>query len=119
MYPKYLKEIHDTGVRYRIAVERKIVMALIDRALAEGYELAVDDGGHEPLLWTTDRRTLIDNIMETDEDYLRFRKDGKIAGWVFLVYGNEGWDVICDNTVNLEEFLAPITKLAESLEPAQ
>lgn len=118
MYPKYLKDIGDTGVRYRVATERKIVMALIDHALAEGYELAIDDGDVRPF-WTTDRRTLIDNIMETDEDYLRFRKDGKIAGWVFLVYGNEGWDVICDNTTNLEEFLAPITKLAEGLEPTQ
>jgi hypothetical protein len=117
MYPKDLSTITDPGVRKRIAVERRIVLALIDRALDEGYELSVYDGDHA-YLWTRDRDAVIADIMETDDDYLRVRKranDGTL-GWVRLVYGNDGWDVICDYTTNLEALLAPVLALAESLE---
>ena len=116
MYPKDLNDITDPGVRERVAIERQIVFALIDHALAEGYELSVDDG-EEQHPWTTDRAVVIDNIMETDEDRLHLRKDGHTA-WVLLVYGNEGWDVICDYNVSLEALLEPINALAESLEGA-
>lgn len=114
MYPKNLSDITDPDIRARIAVERKIVTALIDRALAEGYELSVDDGDtRHP--WTTDRQAVIDAIMETDEDRLYLRKDGHSA-WVYLVYGNEGWTVICDYNTSLEPLLEPINALALSLE---
>jgi hypothetical protein len=114
MYPKNLSDITDPETRRRIAVERQIVTALIDRALAEGYELSVDDGDSQHP-WTTNRAEVIDNIMEADEDRLYLRKDGHTA-WVFLVYGNSGWDVICDYNVSLEALLEPINALASSLE---
>jgi len=117
MYPTNLIDITDPGVRKRVAIERLIVLALIDHALAEGYELSVHDG-EERHPWTTDRAEVVAAIMETDEDHLRFRKNKKNAGWVRLVYGNDGWDVIADNTLNLEGLLAPIEKLALSLEGA-
>jgi len=116
MYPENLKDIANPGIRARIAIERKIVTALIDRALAEGYELAVDDGD-ERHPWTRDRAEVLDEIMNTDEDYLYMRKDGA-CGWVFLVYGNEGYDVIANNTMSLEGLLAPVEALALSLEEA-
>ena len=116
MYPKDLNDIKDADTRRRIVIERRIVTALIDHALAEGYELSVDDG-EEQHPWTTDRAVVIDNIMETDEDRLYLRKDGHTA-WVLLVYGNDGWDVICDYNTSLEALLEPINKLAERLEDA-
>ena len=116
MYPKDLNDIKDADWRRHIAVERQIVTALIDHALAEGYELSVDDG-EEQHPWTTDRAAVIDNIMEADEDRLYLRRDGH-AAWVFLVYGNEGWTVICDYSTSLEALLEPINALAESLEDA-
>jgi hypothetical protein len=116
VYPKDLNDIKDADTRRRIVVERQIVTALIDRALAEGYELSVDDGDNQHP-WTTDRAAVIDAIMEADEDRMYFRKDGHTA-WVFLVYGNDGWDVICDYNVSLEALLEPINALALSLEDA-
>jgi hypothetical protein len=116
MFPENLKDIADPGVRERVAIERRIVTALIDRALAEGYELSVHDG-EEWHLWTTDRAKVIDAIMNTDEDRLYLRKDGYTA-WVLLVYGNSGWDVICDYNVSLEALLEPINALASGLEDA-
>ena len=93
----------------------RIVTALIDHALAEGYELSVYDG--YPHRWTTDRAVVIDNIMEADADRLYLQKDGHTA-WVLLVYGNEAGTVICDYSTSLEALLEPINKLAESLEDA-
>ena len=116
MYPKNLNDIKDADTRRRIAVERRIVTALIDHALAAGYELSVVDGEGQRR-WTTDRAVVIDNIMETDEDRLYLRKDGHTA-CVLLVYGNEGWDVICDYNTSLEALLEPINTRAESLEDA-
>jgi len=114
MYPKNLSDITDPETRRRIVVERRIVTALIDRALAEGYELSVHDG-EEWHLWTTDRAKVIDAIMNTDEDRLYLRKDGHTA-WVYLVYGNSGWDVICDYHTRLEALLEPINTLTDNLE---
>ena len=114
MFPKNLKDITDPGVRERVAIERRIVTALIDRALAEGYELSVDDG-EEQYAWTRDRDEVIADIMNTDEDRLYLRKDGHTA-WVFLVYGNSGWDVICDYHTRLEALLEPINTLTDNLE---
>lgn len=114
MYPTDLTEIENPVVRKRIATERKIVLAIIDKALAEGFELSVDDG-EETYPWTTDRKTVIDAIMNTDEDWLRLRK-GDLHGTIFLVYGNSGWDVICDYHTSLEEFLKPINAMCERLE---
>lgn len=114
MYPKNLSDITDPETRARIVIERRIVTALIDHALAEGYELCVDDGAFTHL-WTTNRAEVIDNIMEADEDRLYLRKDGHTA-WVYLVYGNSGWDVICDYHTRLEALLEPINTLTDNLE---
>ena len=117
MYPANLNDITNPDVRERVAVERRIVRALVTHALKEGYELSVHDGEEEHP-WTRDYDAVIDAIMNTDEDTLRLRKDGKNS-FVFFVYGNSGWDVICDYSVSLEEVIRPILDMAERLEAAQ
>ena len=116
MYPKDLSAVEHLPTRARIAIERRIVLRLIDDALAAGCELSVDDGGDAPHPWTRDRSEVIDTIMETDEDVLRYRLNGERLGAVMLVYGNDGWDVIADYSVRLEPYLAGANALAESLE---
>lgn len=117
MYPttEEVRQIVDARRRAEMLAERVIVLKLIDTLLAAGFELSVNDG-EENHPWTTDRAAVIDAILNTDEDTLRVRKDGR-TGWVLLVYGNGGWDVICDYTVWLEDVLAPVMALAEELEP--
>ena len=39
--------------------------------------------------------------------------DGKPCGHVFLVYGNDGYDVIADYTLNLEEPLSAANEIAD------
>lgn len=122
MYPKNVKDIEDPTVRARVIMERKIVTKLIDNALAAGYTLRVDQGAcNDPEEYTdptTDRAAVIDAIMECDEDRLFYEKDGYNAGWVFLVYGNDGWDVICDYSIFLEDHLKPVLDYCEVFEGA-
>jgi hypothetical protein len=108
-------------VKRRVAVEKRIVKHTVKSLLAAGFELAVHDGEewHER---TTDTAKLHKALMETDEDRLFvYKADGHKGrrdwfGWVFFVYGNDGYDVISDYTTNLEDALAETNKLAESLE---
>jgi subtilisin family serine protease len=120
MYPKSLKDV-DQSVRAAVAIERRIVKRTVSDLLAAGYELAVHDGEewHER---TTDRAKLHAALMETDEDRLFvYKTDGYKGrrdwfGWVFFVYGNDGYNVINDYTINLEEVLKPVNAFADTLE---
>ena len=42
-------------------------------------------------------------------------EDGKInsIGWVYLVFGNDGWDVISDYTTNLEFLMGEALKISD------
>ena len=110
-----LREIKDPRHRAEALAERAVVLKLIDTLLAAGFKLSVNDG-QELHPWTTDRAAVIDAIMNTDEDNLRAHSD-ELRGFVYLVYGNSGWDVICDYSTSLEDVLAPVNDFAETLEP--
>ncbi len=43
------------------------------------------------------RRAAFELIFDLDECTLRFKKNGKLYG-IFLVMGNDGWDVVSDYT---------------------
>jgi len=107
-------------VRARIAIETRIVKKTVADLLAKGYELAVHDG-EEWHKRTTDAAKLHKALMETDQDRLFvYKADGPKGrrdwfGWVFFVYGNDGWDVINDYTTNLEADLTEVNALADSL----
>jgi hypothetical protein len=107
----------DPAVKRRQAIEKRIVEAVVDEALKQGYELSVDDG-EETHPATTERAKVIDAIMETDEDYLTLLKNGVEIGWVRFVYGNEGWTVISDYSDNdvTRSVIASAEKIAESYE---
>lgn len=36
------------------------------------------------------------------------------CGWVYFVYGNDGWDVVNDYTTNLESILQPVTGVEDN-----
>ncbi len=95
------------AVRARHNIEVRIVKSLVKELLADGFWLAVDDGGEELAQKPTDnKKKILDALINTDEDYLMVHEagvKGERIGWVRLVYGNDGWDVICDYTCNLED----------------
>lgn len=108
----------------RQSIERQICEKVIDDLLAAGFFLqfdyVLDDPDTDAVEANNDPIQLKKDLMACDEERLLvFRtKDASegCVGWVYFVYGNDGPDVICDYTTNLEEHLAGANKLAEELE---
>jgi hypothetical protein len=110
-------------------IERRIVRTFVEDALAAGKRLAVSlDRGYDVedmLLGSRDKAAIMLEAFAGDEAHIFVQpaegptvEDGQVVseGWVFIVLGNDGYDVISDYTVNLEPLLARANKLAEKLE---
>lgn len=114
------------AVKRRQAVEVEIIKATVKALLAAGFSLSVFDGEEDHLIepppsaeiqhGSTDTKAIYKALYETDEDYLNAWKDGEIFGWVRFVYGNDGWDVISDYTVNLEPWIGEGTDVDKLIE---
>jgi len=103
----------------RLELEMSIIRRLVKDALALGYTVSVCDGEE----WTVKRSTkpgeILAAVRTTDEDYLAFRTaDGTYVGKVFLVYGNEPYEVISDYSANeaTEALLKGANTLADRIE---
>lgn len=98
----------------RRAVERRIVKRVVKAAFAAGYTLKVDDG--EDVLELNDVASVNKVMFSVDDENLLVFKDKRKIGRVYFVYGNDGTDVICDYTTNLEAMLADATAFADRLD---
>lgn len=101
-----------SNVKLRQELERKIARAVITQAINLGYSIDVDDGEEITLRHSQDVKAILKAMFTTDEDWLILRR-GKESGWVRFVYGNGGYDVVNDYTVNLEPVMGPADKIAE------
>jgi hypothetical protein len=112
----YVSPNRTPEVKRRQDVEIRILKATVKALLDAGFTLSVFDGEEDLLLHRTgpetpvvggskDTKTIYNALYNTDEDYLNAWKGGHIFGWVRFVYGNDGWDVICDYTTNLEPYI--------------
>jgi hypothetical protein len=111
----------------RIETEGKIVNKLVKQAIASGYRVSVNDGEEWVVEKSVMRTIILDAMFSTDEDVLVFYKpkDGSNTpgfdkvGFVQLIYGNGGYDVIGDyGSKDLEAFTAwmkPIDAYADTL----
>jgi hypothetical protein len=94
----------------RQEIERKIATAALD-SLLKKFLVSVDNGGNDgneyEITDSCDKVAILAAMFKTDDERLYVRKVGsqKMEGWVYLVYGNDGWDVISDYTTNLEEYV--------------
>jgi hypothetical protein len=100
-----------------LRAEREIREKTVDALLAAGYGLNLHNGGdaEELTYYTFDRAEILAAMNLTDEEWLLAKKLNGPSGWVRFVYGNDGWDVINDYSVNLEDVLAPVNEYADSL----
>ena len=112
----------DPSVTRRQRVEQRIVSRAVSAFLEAGYSLAVAQGGENEQPAITSKRDVMKLLGECDEDYLFVYasapsqiKTGWKIGWVHLVYGNDGNDVIADYSCNLEPQLAAVLAYAETL----
>jgi hypothetical protein len=99
-------------VRMRQEVERKIIEALITAALGRNYEIAVNDG-ETCSKYTDNFDVIMTRMFSVDEETLMLRHPDGERGWVKLVYGNSGPDVISDYTTNLQPLMAEPDLIAD------
>ena len=100
------------------AAEEKIMRRIIADALAAGYSLGVNDGEDTTLKECRDAAAVFAAMRTTDTDHLLVYENGKQIGWVFFVYGNDGYDVVNDYTTNLEHIVSGADEISEDLESA-
>jgi hypothetical protein len=113
------------AVQKRQAIEKAIAIAAIDQLLAAGFSLGVHDGEEVTIHHSTDKKKLVAALFTTDEDRIFVYMDKNTPGdpsdsrpdaWVYLVYGNDGYDVISDYTTNIEQHLTNAQAKADELE---
>jgi len=104
------------NIKTRQNIERRIAKASAQGLIDAGYSVSVFDGEEVAQAPTKDINKIMAALFSTDEDWL-FAHDGdRRVGYVMLVYGNDGWDVMADYNTNLETALAAANELADKLE---
>jgi len=112
---KQIIEKHSPGVRARARVELRIVHSLIKEAKKRDLTLAIVDytpADMEP--YGGDLKTA---LFDLDEAFVVVRKNGVYTGWIQLIFGNDGYDLVSDYSINptVEDLLKPVNELADSL----
>lgn len=106
--PKEILNQCDDGVKPRRHVEYLIVHALITVLLNRGYTLSLQRDGKFNVNASIKAMA---EVFACDEETLYVHdKSHIIFGWVKLVYGNDGYDVISDHTTNLDDVMEIVDK---------
>lgn len=118
----------------RREMERQILRCFVTDALAAGFRLAVSlDRGYDTedmLLGSRDMNKILEEAMAGDDAHVFVQPpSGPLLdaqnhvvslGWIFLVFGNDGWDVVSDYAANdvMENLLARATALSDTFSEA-
>jgi sorbitol-specific phosphotransferase system component IIA len=79
--------------------ERFVVAGIVNRALDKGYLLTVNDGEDFPVMHSDDAEEVMAELGHCEEEWLYVENaDRKKIGTIFLVYGNDPDEVVCDCT---------------------
>ncbi|WP_043004878.1 hypothetical protein [Comamonas testosteroni] len=120
------QSVKDESSRQRILIERAVIRQAVRDILAaadNGYCISITNSETVELSRSRDLDKIMANIGQCDEETIIVRhaiKDGELGGKlgsIYLVYGNHGWDVICDHTDSpaMHDLLQGAHKLAEEL----
>lgn len=92
------------------ALENEVVSGVIDRILQSGWSISVHDGEEVAVRRSKDAEKIKGelNATETGDTLYIYDDDGRNMGWVRLIYGQSGWDVVNDYSPNLKKLLKPI-----------
>lgn len=116
--------ITDKSVITRSLLERAVIRCAVKALLAQvadngsglgpAYTISVYDGESTVISKSRDEAQIMGSIMATDKDVLRvYRGDAKV-GYIHLVYGNDGWDVMADFSMSLSEVLESACDFADA-----
>ena len=99
--------------------EYAVISAFVKTALAAGHTLGVNDDGDTVLRYSKSYKAVMGAIMFIDDDYIFVYPMGATTGprmgWVRLIYGNDGPDVISDYSVNLEPLMGKANEVSNRL----
>lgn len=85
----------------RQIIEKRIANKLFSVILSKGYLISIHDGEEYVLKGSDNLVKCLKAIMSTDEDIISVsNKEGKKLAFIYLVYGNDGYDVISDYSAN-------------------
>lgn len=103
-------------VKNRVAMEKRILKSAVEELINHGFTITIRHEG-EPtgINASTDVSAIIEEAHGVDECQIDV-KSPTANGAVFFVYGNDGYDIICDYTMNLEPYLVKTFALADKLE---
>lgn len=107
-------------IKARIVTERAVIRHALQALFAAGYRVQVFDGEERATLVTDNLDAVMAAVCACDEEWLYVyakREDDRWVhfGTIYLVYGNDGPDVIADHHTKLEDVLAATSEFAESL----
>lgn len=88
--------------------DRQAMRLVIRGIMAKGVTLDfIYDGEEDVPVSTT--ATALDILCNLDDAFLHVVRPDGIRGWIRFVMGNEPFEVVCDHTINLSEYIDPIT----------
>jgi hypothetical protein len=104
----------DNETRHEIefAIARQVIRDL----LAGGYHISLYDGLDIVVSSSTVCTDILNAMFSGDEETLLVYSPEGDCRTVQFVYGNDGYDVVCDYSVSLEKTLKNSRKLADQLE---
>ena len=98
-------------------MDKAIVTAVVEELLEQGFSLSLFHEEAPAFKQSTDKELILSNIHQCDEETLAaYDKAGQRTGWVFFVYGNDGYDVLSDYSLSIEKYIPKTLKLSEELE---
>lgn len=100
-------------------LEDKVIESLIEELIQHCFFITVNDGENDVLVKSDDVQQIIKAMKSTDEDTLyvyRTAESPGSVGFVYLVYGEMGHDVINDYTVSLEPYMKNTLELTSAME---
>jgi hypothetical protein len=85
----------------RLRMEKRMATGLVKACLDLGFSISINNGEDWEIRKSTNSRKIMAAMFTTDEEYLVIHDEAdKKRGWFFLVYGNDGWDLISDYSAN-------------------
>ena len=98
-------------------MERRVVRSACEELIAQDCVLSLYYGeGDFGVTLTDSADAVIKEMHACDDEWIRVYRDGKFLGSIWLVYGNDGWDVMADMHVTIYAMLPKTNKLIESLQ---
>jgi hypothetical protein len=88
-------------------LDRMIATQLVDALLAQGY--VITDASGDEFERSVDRAAILDLLLDIERIELFVEKNDE-ESWMRLIFGENGWDLVQDYTVDLKHLIDPIVE---------